>query len=133
MRASKRKPSAGDVFEFHSQVAGKLKIHLVVAISINQDIAYCAIINSRINPHFPNAKLLIGKNGRNYLDHDSFVDCEKVYPKFVREFLNHGGGMRYRGTMPAEDFEKVKRLMWEDGDISLAEFEDMGFSADDFD
>lgn len=73
------------------------------------------------------------KGDRNYLDWDSYVDCYEVHVKRLTDFHNQANWIRYRGRMSDADLHQVRKLMWEEGDISPAQFEDMGIDGDEFD
>ena len=85
----------GAVLRFHVPFTNppKTKRQIVVGFDNDNILLATVLINTEINPNvFPNQilrdlHLKLETNNRNYIEHDSFVDCSKVRPQNKSEII----------------------------------------------
>ena len=107
----------GAVLRFQSNQTSPPKIKRCVVIALNDESVSLALtyINSGkpSNPYLQPWQLYFECEGREYLDHDSYLDCAQLYEEnfevisrmIMRDFSI------YLGRMSDEDFLKVRGLV----------------------
>ena len=101
----------GSVLRYYktNTIPPKLKRAVVVGFDNDKILFASVFINSEINPNmFPTQRLRdlhlpFEATGRNYLDHDSFVDCSQIH---------------------VEDAQIVKTLMIDDMSVHIGDLSD---------
>jgi len=106
----------------------KEKRFIILAFSYDKITLGTLYINSEINPNLFNTEelkklhLLFSAKDREYLHHDSFVDCSEIYQKPVTEILKvleeHPKSLI--GEVNVEDFKKIRTTIKSAKTISIA-------------
>jgi hypothetical protein len=99
----------------------KIKRFVILGISADKLAIGTLYINSEINPNlFPtvelkNLHLKLVKENREYLDHDSFLDCSKVYEKEYEDLLAvlQQDASCLIGQLSTDDLKLVKKTVKE--------------------
>ncbi len=107
----------GAVLRIHSPHTTPPKIKRCVVIAIKDESVSIALtyINTK-KPSSPYLQLWqwpLTCEGREYLDHDSYLDCAQLYEEDlikIRRMMIDDTGV-YLGRMSEEDFLKVKNLV----------------------
>ncbi|MCW5910350.1 MAG: hypothetical protein KIT62_04710 [Cyclobacteriaceae bacterium] len=105
----------------------KIKRFVILGISVDKLAIGTLYINSAINPNlFPtpelkNLHLKLEKQSRDYLDHDSFLDCSKIYEKEYEDLLAvlQNDTSCLIGQLSSDDLILVKRTVKEARTIPL--------------
>lgn len=130
----------GTVFRFYFTEASKTKRSVVVAItSDNKKYVTLLLINSELtdfakkNPIIRTAQLPLEFGGReHYLDHDSFLSCDNLFTRDLRELeqvVRRNPGCII-GKMDAADIKEAKRLVVECGKYKYHELIRFGILED---
>lgn len=99
----------------------KIKRFVILGVSGDKLAIGTLYINSEINPNlFPSPELKrlhlkLEKQNRDYLDHDSFLDCSKVYEKEYEDLmavLQHDASCLI-GQLSTDDLRLVKKTVRE--------------------
>jgi hypothetical protein len=126
----------GTVFRFYFAEAAKTKRSVVVAL-VGEEKKYATLllINSELtnfaqkNPNIRAAQLKLTLEGREaYLDHDSFLSCDYIFCRELRELQqavrNNPGCIL--GKMSDQDIEKARGLIINGGRFRPIELERFG-------
>ena len=95
----------GQVYRGFIAEANKVKRFVILSISMDKSEAYFLLINSDLtpfaenNPHYRRLNLPLPKEGRPYLDHDSYLCCETVHSRNRSLLTNSVRWFDYLGTM----------------------------------
>lgn len=111
----------GAVFRLQFPYTNPPKIKRFVMIGINEKLARVGFlfINSQINPniittsHLQNLQFLMEAHDRPYIDHDSYLDCSRLYEdNFQRLKDNYVLDTKtYLGQLTEADLVRVKQLV----------------------
>ncbi len=99
----------------------KIKRFVILGISADKLAIGTLYINSEINPNlFPTLELQklhlkLEKQDRDYIDHDSFLDCSKVYEKEYTDLLAvlQNDANCLIGQLSVDDLRLVKKTVKE--------------------
>ncbi len=94
----------------------KEKRFIVMGVSYDKIALGTVYINTHINPNvFPTEELKqlhipLESDNRDYLDHDSFVDCSKLYEKKLSEIklIIEADVDSYLGELSPEDYKIIR-------------------------
>jgi hypothetical protein len=128
-------PSAGDVYFGHVPEASKDKIFVILSVQdAGGDIVTCLLINSSLNAtQLRNSeiqKLKMPLIRKPYLHHDSLLDCEGPILRTKRYFLHTN--FKVIGRMDKADLMRAKKIIYESGNFSEYELEDMCIYPEDY-
>jgi hypothetical protein len=107
----------GAVLRFHTPHTTPPKIKRSVVIAINEESVSIALtyINTRkpSSPYLLPWQMFIESRGREYLDHDSYLDCAQLYEEDLVKIkrLLIGDTSTFLGQMSKKDFIKAKKLI----------------------
>ena len=98
----------------------KYKRFIVVGISFDKIALGAVYINSEINEnvHYTDElkalQILFESNGRDYLDHDSYIDCSKIYPKKLEQIKDvvKNDINCYLGDLSEVDFKSIRSVVY---------------------
>ena len=110
----------------------KTKRFIIVGIDNANILLATVYINSEINPNIFNTRYLkdlqynLEKKDREYLDHDSYVDCSNLKIKKVDEIIRilKNSPLAYLGELNDEDLNMVKEKIKNSRTISIKEKKD---------
>ncbi len=105
----------------------KTKRFIVIGISADKLAVGTLYVNSEINPNLfkteelRNLHLKLQAHGRDYLSHDSFADCSKVYEKDFDDLLSvlEDDASNLLGELNTEDLKSVKQKVKEARTIAV--------------
>lgn len=130
----------GTVFRFYFAEASKTKRSVVVAIvGDNKKFATLLLVNSELtdyakkNPNIRAAHLPLSHAGReHYLDHDSFLGCDYIFTRELRELQQtvRRNPSCVLGKMAPKDIERAKTLIIESGRYKESELFRFGLLED---
>src|SRR5687768_2077163 len=115
----------GTVFRFYFAEAGKTKRSVAVAItSDTRQYVTLLLINTELtgfaqkNPNIRAAQMPLGLAGREqYLDHDSFLSCDNLFTRDLRDLQNavRRDPTCILGRMSMDDIDHAKQLIIDSG------------------
>lgn len=96
----------------------KHKILVVVGLSGDRALVGCLFINSNLNLNINhsnelrNLHMYLESNGREYLEHDSFLDCSQLYEMVFSELHQalESNTEVLRGELSEEDLARAKQI-----------------------
>jgi hypothetical protein len=97
----------------------KIKRFIVIGVSQDKVLLGVVYINSEINPHvFPSQELRdlhlkLAVETRDYLTHDSFVDCSRIFQLdrgSISKLLHHDPAC-HLGTIGKEDLSQIRKII----------------------
>ena len=91
---------------------------LVASVFINTEIKYYFINN----PELVELQYEIKSNNIKFLDHDSFIDCSKVFESsysYYKSTILKSGSVRKIGDLPENDLKNVVKLVRKSKNISV--------------
>ena len=116
-----RQIEPGSVFRIHinTTTPPKIKRFVVLAISGDSICVGCLFINSQINPNcFPTASLQalhlsLQTSQRDYLDHDSYLDCSDIKDMSLNELKDivSKNPQQHIGKLSATDLETAREIV----------------------
>jgi len=117
-------------------VPPKEKRFVIVAITPDGVSLATVFINTNINPNvnfsqeLKSLHILLSSEGRDYLNHDSFVDCTDLYEETVSVLTQavKDDATCLLGKMDEEDLSKVHRLIMASPSIKKFKKKRYGFA-----
>ncbi len=107
----------GAVLRFQSIHTTPPKIKRCVVIALNDESVSIALIyfntQKPSSPYLHTSQLLLAGEGREYLDHDSYLDCAQLYEEAlekIRSMMISDMGI-FLGQMSEVDFLEAKNLV----------------------
>lgn len=128
---------SGQIYRGFIAEANKVKRFVILSISQDKSEAYFLLINSQLTPfaannvRYKSLNLPLAKEGRPYLDHDSFLCCENVHVRNRSELTNAVRWFDYLGMMSVEDLSQAKNIIKNLPIYSPYELEDFGIYDED--
>ncbi|RJQ58924.1 MAG: hypothetical protein C4530_09880 [Desulfobacteraceae bacterium] len=99
----------------------KIKRLIIIGRSHSEDDLGKVFINT--GPQAPASQIFLSKSGRPYLDHDSYVDCSRIYPDSFNEVFSRVQSdlSSYLGKVTDEDIALIIKTLSEAKTISKME------------
>lgn len=113
----KRNIIAGSVFKIYATNTNPPKYKIIVLVAVNDEVALVGYIFVNSDPSWHcvdtdelrNLQLFLSHDTRNYLDHDSYLDCSDLMSLPLSDLDNAfaADGSILLGSLSADDLEKV--------------------------
>jgi len=118
----------------HNTTPPKIKRFIVVGVSTNAVLFATVYINTEINPRLFNTPELqslhlpISADGREYIDHDSHIDCSQLLERNINDLkaIYLKDLSCHIGTVSTDDLKLIRKIIKENRTIPIKKKKDYG-------